>query len=74
MVHMINGAPARLLSKAEQDELDRLTDARRAALGRVLAAFVVQQADPSASHAHALHAAEQTYMDAALRTRALLST
>lgn len=66
---MIAGKPARILTPAQEAELATLNLERRAALGRVLAAFVTQQCDPSDSHALALHEAEQTYLDASLRVR-----
>lgn len=72
MVHMIDGKPARILTPAQEAELASLNTERRAALGRVLSAFVTQQCDPSDSHALALHEAERTYLDLAIQTRALV--
>lgn len=73
MVQLINGRPARILTPAQEAELEHLTDARRAALGRVLSAFVTQQCDPSDQHALDLHEAEQTYLALAIQTREMLN-
>lgn len=73
MVELNNGRPVRILSTEERATLDTLNDARKAALGRVLAAYVLHTSEPTDQHALDLHEAEQTYLDLAIQTRDMLN-